>query len=63
MQFDVHNVAKLELDSTSATVEHKVTRKNAPCVRDLKLTCYCVDHAFIGNVTLATTHLRPLNIT
>ena len=33
MQFVTRNVAKVELDSTSATVARNVGRKVAPCVR------------------------------
>ena len=33
MQFVAKNVAKVELDSTSATVACNVARKVAPCVR------------------------------
>ena len=36
MQFVVHNVAKVELDSTSATVARNVARKVKLCVRALR---------------------------
>ena len=38
MQFTVRNVAKVELDSTSATVARNVARKVAQCVCDLNIT-------------------------
>ena len=36
MQFVVCNVAKAELDSTSATDAQNVARKVPPCFRDLR---------------------------
>ena len=39
MQFVVRNVAKVELDSTSATVTCHVAKKIAPCFRAFILYC------------------------
>ena len=46
MQFFALNVAKVELDSTSATVARNDARKVAPDVRDFMITVECYEVSF-----------------
>ena len=43
MQFVAHNVAKVELDSTSATVVHNTARKIVASVQALICVFVCVN--------------------